>query len=515
MAGEERAESLTPAEIERVRSELRFWLRRWRGSPLSYVIEMLGDVPTHQQAEILRAFERHPFVAVASGHGIGKTRLMGWLVNWWLDTRGKVAPITGAGGDQLGVTVWKEVADTCRRKWPWLADRYDCLTEELRCKEDPLISRAVLRTARPDNNDALQGFHDCMFFIDEGSGVRDAIFEVASGAMGDPGNHGFMAGNPTKTSGYMYRVFHGKTFWHCLQFSSEDSLSTEEYAYPYVDPMGELRMIKCRGRQTPEWIQAMRDQYGLTSNVYRYRVLGQFANEGNDFIVPGEEIEKAWTQRPPGSVRHPRRLGVDPAWMGDDDTGVVVREGERILHAESWHGFDLVESFERVKILFNEWKCDYIHVDAIGVGAGLHDMFAHSICRGKIGYPVIKVMASERAPDDGEASCRTVRDWLWWRCRQFFRTKAPVFVGTPQTGAFGQLAQEIGEPTYKITGGRVVAESKDDMKKRGLKSPNLADALNLTFYGDAEIFAQKVISTEELAYRYSKRRPVELNWKTL
>ena len=61
----------------------------------------------------------------------------------------------------------------------------------------------------------------------------------------------------------------------------------------------------------------------------------------------------------------------------------------------------------------------------------------------------------------------------------------------------------------------MVAESKDDMKKRGLKSPNLADALNLTFLGDAEIFQKKVISAEELAYRYSKRRPVELNWKTL
>ena len=515
MAGEERQDSLTPSEVERVRKELRFWLRRWHRSPLDYVIEMIGDVPTHQQAEILRSFERHPFVAVASGHGIGKTRLIGWLVNWWLDTRGKVAPITGAGGDQLGVTAWKEVADTCRRKWPFLADRYECLSDELRSKEDPLISRAVLRTARPDNNDALQGFHDCMFVIDEGSGVRDGIFEVASGAMGDPGNCGFMAGNPTKTSGYMHQVFHGNTFWHCLQFSSEDSLAEREYAYPYVDPFGEIRMIRCHGRQTSRWIQDMRDQYGITSNVYRIRVLGQFANLGNDFIVPGEYIEKAWVQRPGGSTRYPRRLGVDPAWMGDDDTGVVIREGGRILHAESWHGFDLVESFERVRLLFSEWRCDWIHVDAIGVGAGLYDMLAHSVWNGKIGYPVVKVMASERAPEDGEAPCRTLRDWLWWRCRQFFRTKAPVFAGSPDSPGFRQLAKEIGEPTYKISGGKVVAESKDDMKKRGLKSPNLADALNVTFLGDSEIFAKKVISSSELAYRYGKKNRKELNWKVL
>ena len=86
-------------DLSSLRDDFCFWLRRWYRSPLAYVIEMVGDVPTHQQASILRAFERHRFVAVASGHGIGKSRLMGWLVNWWLDTRGKIAPITGAGGD--------------------------------------------------------------------------------------------------------------------------------------------------------------------------------------------------------------------------------------------------------------------------------------------------------------------------------------------------------------------------------------------------------------------------------
>ena len=65
-----------------------FWLKRWRRSPLAYVLEAVGDLPTHQQAEILKSFEHHNFVAVKSGHGIGKSRLVGWLVNWWLDTRG-------------------------------------------------------------------------------------------------------------------------------------------------------------------------------------------------------------------------------------------------------------------------------------------------------------------------------------------------------------------------------------------------------------------------------------------
>lgn len=516
MAIEERDNLLSPTELKSLRLRLRFWLRRWYRSPLDYVIEMIGDVPTHQQATILRSFEQNRFVAVASGHGIGKSRLMGWLVNWWLDTRGKIAPITGAGGDQLTVTTWKEIAGVNSSKWPFLSSRYTCMTEKLVSKEDPTCAMAVLRTARADNNDALQGFHDCMFFIDEGSGVRDEIFEVAAGAMGDPGNFGFMAGNPTKTSGYMYNVFHGKTFWKCLQFSSEDSLASVEYEYPYIDPMGELKMLKSKGRQTLEWVQNMRDTYGITSNVYRYRVLGQFAQMGADYLVPENLLKDVWNQRSSGQdKRFQRRMGVDPAWMGDDDTGVVIREGERILHAESWHGFDLVESLNRIRILFSEWKCDWIHVDAIGVGAGLYDMLNHSVYKDRIGYPVVKVMASASAPEDSEAPCKSMRDWLWWKCRQYFRTKHPYFVGDVSDDGFQQLKKEICEPTYRISNGRVVAESKDELKKRGLKSPNIADALNLTFLGDYELFNENRLTTSAFRSLTSRKAPLNLNWKVM
>ena len=501
-------------DLSSLRDDLCFWLRRWYRSPLAYVIEMVGDVPTHQQASILRAFERHRFVAVASGHGIGKSRLMGWLVNWWLDTRGKIAPITGAGGDQLTVTTWKEISGVASSKWPFLSSRYTCLTEKMFSKEDPSHCMAVLRTARADNNDALQGFHDCMFFIDEGSGVRDEIFEVAAGAMGDPGNFGFMAGNPTKTSGYMYNVFHSKSFWFCLKFSSEDTIAEEEYEYPYIDPHGELRMIRVNGRQTREWIANMRDTYGLNSNVYRYRVLGEFAQKSADYLVPEQWLDSVWEKRGEGDVRYMRRMGVDPAWMGDDDTGVVIREGDRILHAESWHGFDLVESFNRVRLLFHEWKCDWVHVDAIGVGAGLYDMLNHAVFRDRVGYPVVKVLASASAPDDSEAPCKTLRDWLWWRCRQFFRGRRPCFMGDESMDGFVQLRREICEPTYKIVNGKVVAESKDDLKRRGLKSPNLADALNLTFFGDSETFQVKRMTTRLLKGFGGKGVP-DLNWKVL
>ena len=481
-------------QIEGVMSGLQFWMRRWYRSPLSYVIEHIGDIPTHQQAQILKAFEHHNFVAVKSGHGIGKSKLTGWLVNWWLDTRGKRAPITGAGGDQLSDIIWPEVVMTNDRKWEWIAKQYEKTTEELRQKKARELAKAVLRTARADNDDALQGFHDCMFFIDEASGVRDGIFEVASGAMGDPGAYGFMDGNPTRLSGYMYNVFHKKTRWYTLSFSSEDTLAEKEYSYNYIDALGNIREIRTHGRQTMKWVEDMRIDYGINSNAYRVRVLGEFANVGRDQVVDERFLEKVYSHGLPvlGKERikrhYKRRMGIDPAWTGDDDTGVVIREGDEILHVESWHGFDIVESFQRAKMLFDEWDCDAVHIDTVGVGAGLYDMFCHANYRGKHGYPAVKVHCSESAPEDKDGVCAKLRDWLWWKCRKYFRTRNVKFAGRPDNIYWKQLTDEILAPTYKIQNGQIKVEGKDEMKKRGLRSPNLADALNLTFLGEYELF---------------------------
>jgi hypothetical protein len=484
---------ITPDEIQAVEKSFCLLLRRWYRSPLAYVIEHIGDVPTHQQAQILKAFEHHNFVAVKSGHGIGKSKLTGWLVNWWLDTRGKRAPITGAGGDQLADIVWPEVVLVNGKKWEWIARHYEKTTEELRQVKARELAKAVLRTARMDNDDALQGFHDCMFFIDEASGVRDGIFEVASGAMGDPGAFGFMTGNPTKLSGYMYDVFHKKTRWYTLSFSSEQSLAEKTYTYSYVDMLGNIKVISTHGRQTEKWVRDMQNDYGINSNAYRVRVLGEFANMGRDQVVEDKYIlncpQNFIHHEEPKSLRkYRRRMGIDPAWTGDDDTGLVIREGDEILHAESWHGFDLVESFQRAKLLFDEWDCDYVHVDTIGVGSGLHDMFLHAPYRGKLGYPVIRVHCSESPPADDDGSCAKLRDWLWWKCRKFFRTRTVKFGGSFENGDWKQLKSEIMAPTYKIANGKIKVEDKDEMKKRGVRSPNLADALNLTFYQDYELF---------------------------
>lgn len=494
-------------QIEFAECGLLFWFRRWYRSPLLYVIEYLNESPTHQQAAILKAFERHRFVAVASGHGIGKTRLESWMTHWWLDTRGKRCPITGGSGGQLDDIVWAEIIQTNGIKWKFIQDQYEVTSDELRCKWNKDNHKVVKRTTRMENPDALQGFHDCFFILEEASGIPDKIFEVAKGAFGDPGNYGLMIGNPTKTSGYMYKVFHShKTFWFRLQFSSENSMSDTVYRYSYVDPFGDVKWVAVRGRQEREWIENLKEEYGEFSNIYKYRIKGEFANASGDNVIDRCMTDSVWDGGLHDDATCKKIMGVDVAREGDDDSAVVIRQGRNILHAESWHIPDTVLLSERIKLLQEEWHCDDINIDTIGVGGGVFDILYHA------GFPVHGIDANSKAPEFGfgKVKFRRLRDYLWWQSRHFYRTQTVRYAETSKKSEFERLRTELSEPLYEIDcSSRVCVEQKLDLKKRGIRSPNLADAHNMTLFGDNtyhDIFGERT-------KRLVKKKTSRVSWK--
>ena len=127
---------------------------------------------------------------------------------------------------------------------------------------------------------------------------------------------------------------------------------------------------------------------------------------------------------------------------------------------------------------------------------------------------------SERAPEDKDGDCSRLRDWLWWKCRKFFRSRSVKFTGSFADLVWRQLKDEIMTPTYKIMNGKIKVEDKDELKKRGVRSPNLADALNLTFYGDHELFDVHYNTLKNSAltpldrYRKVWKKREEGSWKS-
>lgn len=431
-------------------------LLRWRKEPAVFVKQALGAKPEGWQKEALNHVKEHNRVAIRSGHGVGKSALLAWLILWWLLTRypAKVA-CTANTSAQLSDVLWGELDKWYRKLPDGMKQLLEIKAERMELLEDPKQSFAVARTARRETPEAFQGFHspNMLFIVDEASGVDDIIFEVGRGAMSSPGAKTVMTGNPTRTNGYFYRAFHEmKAFWRTMKVPCEaSSLVSKEY------------------------IDECKEEYGEDSNAYRVRVLGEFPVEGENQVIPLYLVEDAIT-RDIDPVEAEEVWGLDVARFGDDKTALVKRRGNVVPEkAKWWKNKDLMQVSGLIMNEYKEAKKKpaTIFIDVIGIGAGVADRLSEQ------GLPVVGINVAE-TPAFGEKFMR-LRDELWWNAREWFRA---LDCKIPDDG---HLVAELTLPTYNFTSaGKLKVESKDDIKKRTSgtsmgKSPDLADAFCLTF----------------------------------
>ncbi|MDH4053296.1 MAG: hypothetical protein OEU93_17145, partial [Rubrivivax sp.] len=368
-------------------------------------------------------------------------------------------PATAPTSHQLSDVLWSEIAKWHRKmaeRFPTLAAEFEWSSGAFRMRSAPNESFAVARTSRPENPEALQGFHEdnILFLIDEASGVSDNVFEVAEGALSTDGAYVVMAANPTRQSGYFFDSHHKmRGAWAALHWSGLDS-----------------------PRVSRTYIENMRKKYGEHSPVYKVRVLGEFVGAA-DGIISLEHCEAARIRDVDVNASAPVIWGVDVARFGDDSSALAKRKGNhQLAPVREWFGKDTMQTAGIVKA---EWDATpqherpvAINVDVIGIGAGVVDRLKEQ------GLPAIgvNVAESEAVNDREDRQFNRLRDELWWRSREWFEARDCKFADDDETIA------ELTTPTYTIlSNGLIQVESKVAMKKRGVKSPNRADAWNLTF----------------------------------
>jgi phage terminase large subunit len=197
-----------------------------------------------------------------------------------------------------------------------------------------------------------------------------------------------------------------------------------------------------------------------------------FPTADDETVIPLELVQSA-VGRSVSSLGYYPVWGVDVARFGDDRTAIAKRQANRLLEPiKHWAGTDLMATAGRIKAEYDGTSHDMrpseILIDAIGLGAGVYDR-----CR-ELGLPVRAINVGEAAAT--RENCMRLRDELWFKGREWFQNK---LCSIPQDDA---LIAELTSPTYTFTStGKMVVEAKADMKKRGLRSPDLADAFLLTF----------------------------------
>lgn len=458
-------------------------ISRWSADPLTFVLEALFNIdeqtwqpwvpgterpfeppigPELWQGRLLRdvakaKVEGKRRFAVRAGHGVGKTTIEAWLILWFLLFHRPVnVPVTANSQDQLRDVVWKEIAHWHRKLPEFLRNMIEVKVERVEVKSAPDMCFSVARTARPEKPEALQGFHcdNLAFFVEEASGIEDIIFEVAAGALSSPDNWFFQFGNPTRLDGHFHRSF------------TKNRAAWRTYSVPCTES----------SRVSADYAKNMADEYGIDSNVYRVRVLGEFPFAEDDAVIPLHLVESAVAREVDANWTAATVWGLDVARFGDDTTALARRRGNILLGpCKEWRKLD---NMQVVGVIAKEYRetpegdrPQAINVDVIGLGAGVVD-------RGReLGLPMRGVNVGERPSSDAERYMRQ-RDELWFLAREWFDQRN---VRIPRDD---KLISELVQPKYKLEStGKIKVESKDEMKKRGLKSPNVADAFCLTFAG--------------------------------
>jgi phage terminase large subunit len=442
-------------------SETQKTVLAWReGGPALFAKEALGATPTEQQWEASRAIVKTRRVSIRSGHGTGKSTFMAWCVLWFLACYfpAKV-PATAPTSHQLEDVLWSEIAKwhrVLKERFPALGEQFEWTAGAFRMKSAPNESFSVARTSRPERPEALQGFHadSILFLIDEASGVADNVFEVAEGALSTDGAYVVMAANPTRQSGYFFDSHHKmRGSWAALHWSGVDS-----------------------PRVSRDYIANMKKKYGERSPVYKVRVLGEFVG-AVDGVIALELCESAKIREVAVIDKAKVIWGVDVARFGDDSSALAKRKGNHQLEpVKEWYGKDTMQLVGLIKA---EWdrtpqhlRPVAINVDVIGIGAGVVDRLK------ELELPVVGVNVSEtEAVNAFEGrQFNRLRDELWWKAREWLEAKDCKLADDDE------LIAELTTPTYSIlSNGLIKVEGKPELKARGVKSPNRADAWNNTF----------------------------------
>lgn len=424
--------------------------------PELFVRQVLHAEPEPWQEETLKALAQYSRVAVRSGHGVGKTALEAWALLWFLFTRPfPKVPCTAPTRQQLYDILWAEAAKWMERA-PALKPYFEWQKTRIIQRQHPERWFAVARTSNKPEN--LAGFHEehLLFIVDEASGVADSIFETIEGALTTADAKLLLCGNPTRNSGEFHDAFfkNRALYWVQKVPCSESRL---------VDPGYRARLVA---------------KYGEDSDVVRVRADGEFPKAEPDTFIPLELVEAATMREvePEG----PLEIGVDVARFGDDETVLAARVGMKHVRLEVYHGQDTMVTSGRVinmaKELMQEFgksKC-VVKIDDDGVGGAVTDRTREVVREEGLHIEVIDCH-NGGVPEDKEH----YEDWgteSWAHLRDLLQKGEVELINDED------LVGQLSTRKYTLTSkGKIKLESKKEMKKRGLRSPDRADAVVLAF----------------------------------
>ena len=409
--------------------------------PDAWQAELLEDVGRHMREGEGKSYQ----AATSSGHGIGKGAVTAWLILWNMCCRKNLnGVVTANTKQQLETKTWRELAlwhsrSIIKPMFEWTATKFFHVSSP----ETWYVS-AIPWSER--NSEAFAGQHgEVLVIYDEASAIPDCIWDVSEGAMTTPGAMWFAFGNPTRNTGRFRECFgKRKHRWNTRQIDSRDCKMTDK-------------------RKLEQWVT----DFGEQSDFVKVRVQGVFPATSSMQFIPGDLVDDAQEREAKSFLHEPLIIAVDVARFGDNQSVICFRRGRdaRTIDWIKYRDLDTMQLAARVGEQVRQHQADTVFVDGGGVGGGVVDRLRqlHVNC--------IEVNFGNKAED---ARYNNKRAEMWGNMREWLQGGA---IPTEPELVDDLVGVEYGfTPTNKIQ-----LEKKEDMKKRGLASPDLGDALALTF----------------------------------
>lgn len=450
--------------------------RPWQAEELAKIGEHVrSQVFAHENGLPLQVYRG----AFSSGRGPGKSALFGMLAHWHMSTRiGAPCIVTANTETQLRTKTFAEFGvwfgSAINSHWfvleslkispaPWLSDLIKSLPEEGGLGIDPKYWYTAGQTWSEDNPDSFAGAHNpygMMVLFDEAAGIPSPIWNVTEGFFTEinPFRFMFAASQMRNRKGRFYEIF------------SDAKMGAG----------WKLRTLSTRG--LPGVDQAVvEDQirrYGEDSDFVRVEILGLAPQTSEDQFVPWDAVRAAQQNQLVTDYGEPLILGVDPAPRGK--TAWRFRQGRNARDCcgsatfGSWLGWDNVQIAQGILDLDSKYKPDAICID-FGMGTGVIDILKRKRTHGRLHEVKFGATAHRK---DGEFATRAIEIWAE------MRGWLPGGMIETDSGEKGSLSQQITDRGWRWSGreeGKKILETKDDLQRRGVKSPDDADALACTF----------------------------------
>jgi hypothetical protein len=433
-------------------------MARYRDDPVAFAREVAGIEPDEWQVELLDAVAAPAIrrVSVRSGHGVGKSTGVALAAVWHVLMRvPSKTVVTAPTSSQLFDACFAEMKNVAKRLKPPFNNLLELKSDRIELKSHPESTFISCRTSRAEQPEALAGVHSpsVLLIADEASGIPSSVFEAASGSMSGHSATTILTGNPTRNTGFFYDTHNRlREDWYTMHVSCVDSPRVSE-----------------------DFVEDMKRRYGEDSPAYHVRVLGNFPPSEEDTVIPVSLIEHAMANDIKVHEDTIAIWGLDVARQGGDASVLAKRQGPVIHPLTVWRNLDLMQLTGAVKAEYDAMppskRPAEIIVDSNGFGAGVLDRLR------ELGLPARGLNVSERAM--AKDTYLNLRAEIWFKMKMYLEG---MDVSLPRDDA---LYAELAAPRYHFTSaGKLQVESKDSMKKRGVASPDRADAVALSLAND-------------------------------